>query len=162
MSILNSFGNRLPSLRSRWWALVLGLSLMINLGIGGAIIGHLVNKRQMEHMVRDGFVQLVPRKFFDDLPEPRRKELMRFLRDSRHEFKAMRDASQITALQLADALDNYDPAKVKAVIDSFATGGESMAARSGTVVMEMIAKLSPEERKQLAIAIRDRDNHEQK
>ena len=43
-----------------------------------------------------------------------------------------------------------------AAIDAFTTGSESLAAGGGTVVMEIISKLSPEERKLLAVSIRDR------
>jgi len=38
----------LPTLRSRWWTVLLGLSLMLNLAIGGMIAGNF-----MEHGPRD-------------------------------------------------------------------------------------------------------------
>jgi uncharacterized membrane protein len=117
---------------------------------------------QIDRMMRDSFVQLVPRKFFVDLPSQRRKELVQFLRDHRDEIRTLREASQTTVAKLADALENYDAATVKSVIDSFTTGSESLAAKTGAVVMDLVAKLTPEERKKLAEIIRERDNRKQK
>ncbi len=111
-----------------------------------------------------GFGQLVPRKFFGDLPRERRQELLSTIRDNRDEFKAMREQGQATALKLADVLDdaNYDPEKAKAVIAEFTTGANSLAARGGAVSMALLDKLTADERILLANAIRDRASHEGK
>jgi uncharacterized membrane protein len=162
MSALSNLKNRVPTLRSRWWTALLALSLMANFLVGGLIVGRIMYPHQVDRMMRDSFVQLVPRRFFLDLPAPRRKELTQFLRDHRGELKALREASQITMRKLADALENYDAATVKSVIDSFTTGSESLAAKSGAVVMDLVAKLTPEERKKLAEIIRERDSRRQR
>ncbi len=150
----------MPSLRSRWWTGLLGLSLMVNLLVGGAIIGKTFHGWRGENMGRASFVQLVPRKFMMDLPNERRRELMKNLRDDHEEMKGLRAGFQATALKLADALDveNYDAAAVKAVINNFTTGSESLAGRGGAAVEDLISKLTPAERKQLAAAIRDKEN----
>jgi uncharacterized membrane protein len=148
--------SRLPTLRSRWWVVVLGLSLMANLLIVGAVIGHRYWDGGGDR--RNNFVQLVPGKFFGDLPGGRRRELMQFLHGQGDDFKSLRAETRATALKLADALDHYDAVNVKTVIDNFTTGSESLAARGGAVVVDLIAKLTPDERAQLAAAIRDRDN----
>jgi uncharacterized membrane protein len=162
MSALSNLKNRVPTLRSRWWTGLLALSLMANLLVGGLIAGRIMYPHQIDRMMRDSFVQLVPRKFFVDLPSQRRKELVQFLRDHRDEIRTLREASQTTVAKLADALENYDAATVKSVIDSFTTGSESLAAKTGAVVMDLVAKLTPEERKKLAEIIRERDNRKQK
>jgi uncharacterized membrane protein len=151
-----------PSLHSRWWTGLFGLSLMANLLVGGAIIGKALHGGRGESMGRASFVQLVPRKFMMDLPNERRRELMKNLRDDRQEMKGFRASFQATAFKLADALEveNYDAAAVKAVIDNFTTGSESLAGRGGAAVEDLISKLTPAERKQLAAAIRDKENRE--
>ncbi len=158
---LEKLNGYVPILRSRWWTGLLGLSLMANLLVAGAVIGHAIHPERYENGGRASFAQLVPRKFFMDLPGPRRKELMQNLRNSRDEMKNLRAGFQVTALKLADALDaeNYDAAIVKTVIDNFTTGSESLAGRGGAVVEDLISKLTPDERKQLAAAIRDKENH---
>ena len=150
--------SRLPTLRSRWWVVVLGLSLMANMLIAGAMIGHRFLGGGGDGNGRNNIVQLVPRKFFGDLQGGRRHELMQFLRGQGDDFKSLRAETRATALKLADALDHYDAGNVKAVIDNFTTGSESLAARSGAVVVDLISQLTPDERAQLAAAIRDRDN----
>lgn len=162
MSALSNFKNRVPALRSRWWAGLLVLSLMANLLVAGLLVGRIMQPHRFDNMMRDGFVQLVPRKFFNELPAPRRKEILQFLRDHRGELKALRETSQATLVKLADALENYDAATVKSVIDSFTTGSESLAAKSGAVVMDLVAKLTPEERKKLAETIRERGSRRQR
>jgi uncharacterized membrane protein len=151
-----------PSLNSRWWTGLLGVSLMVNLLVGGAIIGRAFHDRHGENMGRASFVQLVPRKFIIELPSDRRRELMQFMRDDHQEMKSMRAGFQATALKLADVLDveNFDAANVKAIIDNFTTGSESLAARGGAAVEDLISKLTPMERKQLAAAIRDKENRD--
>jgi hypothetical protein len=153
--------NAIPHLRSRWWTVLLVASLCINLLVAGVVAGHVWNEPP-GGIVPQGFGQLVPRKFFSDLPRERRQELLAIIHDNRDEFKIMRDQAQATALKLADVLDdpNYDPEKAKAVIADFTTGANSLAARGSAVSMTLLDKLTPQERILLAYAIRDRAAHE--
>lgn len=155
--------NAIPHLRSRWWTVLLIASLGINLLIAGIVAGRMVNGPPGPG-IPQGFGQLVPRKFFGDLPRERREELMALIRDNRDEFKAMREQAQATALKLADVLDdaNYDPEKAKAVIAEFTTGANSLAARGSSVSMVLLDKLTHDERVLLASAIRDRAAREGK
>ena len=150
--------NAVPLLKSRWWTAILVLSLMANLLIVGAIGGRFAKGHNFGGAYGSNFVQLIPRKFFEDLNHQRRRELMMMLRDNRGEFKQMRATANAAALELATALESpdYNAAAIQAVIDKFATGRESLAAKGGSVVVDIIAKLTPEERKALAAAIRDR------
>ncbi|MEO6608239.1 MAG: periplasmic heavy metal sensor, partial [Aestuariivirga sp.] len=135
--------NGIPHLRSRWWTVLLVASLGINLLIAGVVAGRAFNGPP-GGIAPQGFGQLVPRKFFDDLPRQRRDELMGVIRDNRDEFKAMRQQAQATALKLADVLEdpNYDPEKAKAVIADFTTGANSLASRGGAVSLALLGKLT--------------------
>ena len=157
-------GNAIPILKSKWWTALLVVSLMANLLIAGAIGGRFARGHEFGQPKGSNFVQLIPRKFLDDLDGPRRRELMTMLRDNRDEFKQMRASANVAALELATALENpnYNSAAVQSVIEKFSTGRESLAAKGSAVVIEIIAKLSAEERKNLAAAIRDRSMHEMK
>jgi hypothetical protein len=151
---------RIPQLQSRWWTVLLALSLMANLMIIGAALGHRFGPHRNDLMARQDMMQLVPRKFISELRDDRRHEIMDFLRGNKVELKSLREASQATALKLADALENYDAANVKSVIDAFTTGNTSLAAQRGVILNELIGKLTPDERKSLAQAIRERRGQE--
>lgn len=154
----------LPRLRSRWWTVLLGLSLMLNLLIGGMIIGRFAAYGPAERLVGASYVQLIPRRFFHDLPRERRRELMAIVHENRPDLRALRQANEATSLKLADALSDaaFSEAAVAQVIGEFSTGSESLAARGGSVVLDIVRRLTPEERLLLAQAIRDRANRGQK
>jgi Spy/CpxP family protein refolding chaperone len=153
--------NAIPQLHSRWWTVLLVASLCLNLLVAGVVVGRMF-MGPPPGMAPQGFGQLVPRKFFGDLPRERRQELLSIIRDNRDEFRAMREQAQATALKLADVLEdpNYDAAKAKAVIADFTTGANSLAARGGDVSMALLDKLTRDERILLANEIRERAAHE--
>jgi hypothetical protein len=142
-----------PQLRSRWWSLLLALSLCANLLVAGIAIGHRVWGGPPD---RAGYLQLLPRKFFADLPRSRRHELMSVLKDG---MGGMREQADITSLKIADALEKqpYDPALIQQAVTDFATGNQGLATKGSALVTNLAAKLTPEERAQLAAAIRERD-----
>ncbi|HET9917759.1 MAG TPA: hypothetical protein VFQ89_11680, partial [Candidatus Binatia bacterium] len=73
-------------------------------------------------------------------------------------FRAEREGTESVAANLADALvaEPYDVEKVKLVVSEFAVQSGKLAARGGDAALDIIGKLSPEERKILAGAIRER------
>lgn len=148
----------LPRFNSRWWTALLGASLMLNLLIGGMAIGRFAGGRNMERLAGVSYVQLVPRRFLQDLPRERRHELMEVLRQNRPELRSLREASEANSIKLADVLEKEPFAleDVSRTVRDFATGTESLAARGGDVVVQIVAKLTPSERKALALAIRER------
>ncbi len=148
----------LPQLKSRWWTLLLGLSLMVNLLIGGMVVGRLSGRGDMERLAGVSYVQLIPRRFLQELPRERRKEMMEIIRQNRPGLKNLREASEASSVKLADVLEkeNFSLDEVRGTIREFATGTESLAAKGGDVVVDIVAKLTPEERKTLATAIRER------
>lgn len=151
-------GGWLPVLRSRWWTVLLIASLAVNLLIGAAVVAHFVRGERMERMSGGSYTQLIPRKFFADLPRERRRELLDTLKQFRGEFRNNREEARNAALKLADALDAepYDAARTVAVAAEFANTGNMMAKRGSDIAVDFVAKLSPEERKMLAQRIRDR------
>lgn len=148
----------LPQLRSRWWTVLLGLSLMLNLLVGGIIAGARFSEGR-DRLVGASYVQLIPRKFFRDISGERRSLLMQIVRDNRDDLRTLRAASESTSLKLAEALEkeNFSIDDVRQSVTAFSTGTESLAARGGDVVVKIVSQLTAEERKLLAAAIRDRD-----
>jgi hypothetical protein len=154
----------LPQLRSRWWAALLGLSLMANLLVVGLAAGVMWKARSEGRMQGASYVQLVPRSFFRDIPKERRDVLMEIVRGHRDNLRELRKASDATSLRLADVLEKepFVLDDVRKTVTDFSTGTESLAAKGGDIVMQIVTALTPEERKQLAAAIRARDGRGKK
>jgi uncharacterized membrane protein len=150
----------LPQLRSRWWTLLLGFSLMLNLLIGGVIFGDRFGNGRMERLTGASYVQLIPRSFFRELSHARRKELLQIVHESREDLRGLRSQYEGSSLKLAEVLekDNFTQDELRQTVTAFSTGTESLAARGGEVVVKIVAQLTPEERKLLAQAIRKRDD----
>ncbi len=152
------FARFIPRLSSRWWTGLLVASLMFNLLVGGIALGRYYTFGPPDRLMGASYVQLIPRNFFRELPRNRRQELMEIVRGNRGDLRELRKASEESAGKLADVLekDAYTEAEAIAVINAFSTGSESLAAKGGAVVLDIIRKLSPEERKLLAASIRQR------
>jgi uncharacterized membrane protein len=136
---------------------------MINIGIAGLLIGHAFNHNAGDRFGAANYNQFVPRKFFAELERDRRRELASTLRNSRPDFEKVHAQTGAQAGQLAAALAdaNYDSAKMNAMIDSFTTGSDSIAAKGAAALKDFYAKLTPDERTLLAKEIVDkqiRDN----
>lgn len=154
----------LPELRSPWWAGLLIFSLMANLVVAGAAIGMRFHGGHGQGSLFEVGAQLLPRKFFGDLPRERRREFMDILRAKNDQFAQNRNASDATTLKFADVLEqsDFDQAKVKAIVEEIATGPTSFTAQGEALVLEVVAKLTPDERKSLASAIRNRVAHHER
>jgi uncharacterized membrane protein len=148
----------LPQLKSRWWTALLGLSLMLNLLVGGIVFGGAFVGGRMERLTGASYVQLIPRNFFRELSAERRKAIMQIVRENRDDLKSLRDASEASSVKLAEVLeqDAFNIEGVKTAVASFTTGTGSLAARGGDVVVKIVAQLTPDERKALAKSIRQR------
>lgn len=160
----SGFARFIPRLTSRWWTALLGASVMLNLLVGGIALGRFYSFGPPDRLTGASYVQLIPRRFFHELPRQRRQELMEIVRGNRADLRELRKASEESALKLADVLENdtYTEAEAIAVITGFATGSESLAAKGGAVVLDIIRKLTPEERKMLATSIRQRGSRGKK
>ncbi len=153
---VKSWHRYVPQLRSRWWTALLGLSLMANLLIAGLVLGNRYNAD--ERIIGANAVQIFPRSFLRDMPRDRRFELMGVVRRDMRGLRDMRDGSSEQILNLADALekDPGDLSLIRPAVESYATGPDSLASKTVTLVTGVIAKMTPEERKSLAAAIRER------
>lgn len=147
-----------PGRDSRWWSALLIASLALNLFIGGAIATRFFTHGGPQRFIGAGYTQLIPRGFFAEMPRDRRKVLLDILRQYRKDFRAEREGTESVAAKLADVLvsEPYDVEKVKLVVSEFAGQSGKLAVRGGDAALDIIGRLSPEERKILAEAIRDR------
>ena len=148
----------IPAKSSRWWTALLVVSLAINLLIGGAVAARFFTREGHERLMGASYTQLIPRRFFTEIPRERRRVLLDILKQYRNDFRGDRDAFETAAAKLADALviEPYDVEKVKLVINEFASQAGKLAARGGDAALDILAQLSPDERKILADAIRER------
>lgn len=147
-----------PAQGSRWWTALLIASLALNLFIGAAIVTRYFTHGGPQRFIGASYTQLIPRGFFAEMPSDRRKVLLDILKQYRKDFRADREGTESVAAKLADALVNepYDVEKVKLVVSEFAGQSGKLAARGGNAALDIIALLSPDERRILADAIRDR------
>ena len=151
-----------PSQGSRWWSALLIASLALNLFIAGVIATRYFFHGGPQRFIGASYTQLIPRGFFAEMPRDRRRVLLDILLQYRKDFRAEREGTEAVAAKLADALmsEPYDVEKVKLVVSEFAGQSGKLAARGGDAALDIIALLSPDERKILADAIRDRASHD--
>ena len=154
----------MPELRSPWWAALLVLSLMANLLVGGAAVGAKIKGGGWQRAMMETRGQLLPQKFFAELPRDRRRELMAVFKEKQDMFEKSRDAADATALKFAEILEQpeFDATKAKTTVDDFTTGSNSLAFQGETFILDVVGKLTPDERKKLAADIRDRAMHRPK
>jgi len=144
--------------RPRWWMALLVVSLAVNLLVAGAVAVRFFAPERFERFTGSGYSPLVPRKFLGDLPADRRKELGDLLRRNRAAFRGDFAEMRKVAAQLADALERepYDEAAAIAAINAHAKIVTDMIGRGAGVTIEVVRKLTPEERMLLAKRIRER------
>ncbi len=145
-----------------FWRGLLLVSLMLNLVVAGMVLGHFWGPFGPGKMGGGpAYGQLAPGRFFADLSKERRRELNEAMRASRQDVQRLRGQADDNAQKLAVELEqeNYDPAKVNALIDGFTIGPESVAVGGNKVLKDFYSKLTPAERKQVAKAIRETPKH---
>ncbi len=150
--------NTKPASRAKWWKALLIGSLALNLLVGGAVVTRFFTHGGADRMVGASYTQLIPRKFFAEMPRDRRKVLLDILKNYRDDFRNDRNASEQVAMKLADAIviEPYDVGKAKLVVNEFADQNGKLASRGGAAVLDILAILTPEERQLLAQVIRER------
>ena len=144
--------------RSRWWSILLIASLALNCLLVGAIAARWYTHERIERFSGASYTQLLPRRFMGDLPPERRKELMAILGSYRKEFRDGRVRLRNAAIGIADALEiePYDAEAASRAIDGFGAEASGLIGKGSDVAREVLAKLTPEERKQLALRVRER------
>jgi hypothetical protein len=160
--VTTKFGSRfIPELRSRWWTAVLVVSLMANLLVGGLVLGSRFRHGPGPFAFLENRAQLLPRNFFAELPKERRRELMGVFEANRDQLLRQRLAADSITLKFADVLDaqDLDAEKLKSVVNEFTLGSTSIATQGNALIVDVVNKLTPAERSQLAKLIRERAAH---
>lgn len=144
--------------RFPWLKAALIASLALNLLFLGAGVTRFVMHDRPERVAGLSQVQIIPRKFFGELDRDRRAELVAIFREYSPKFRDGRRAAREEIVGLASALETepYDPARVKAAIDSFSARNVGLITAGSEAAMTLIDRLTPEERKLLARQIRER------
>lgn len=145
----------------RWVSILLVVSLALNLLFLGGGITRFFLHEPPGRMTGISEMQLIPRKFFGDISQQRRSELLTVFKDFRGEFRDGRVARQQLAVDLAAALEAepYDPERVKQAVGAFTSRSSSLVARGGDAALAFISKLDDGERRLLARRIRERSGH---
>ena len=143
---------------SRGWQVILVVSLAFNVLVGAAVASRYFVKERIERVTGAGYIQLVPRKFLADLPRERRRQLLAVFGEFRDEFRDGRKAARETVAKLADVLEAepYDAAAVQAVAGEFAQSGRGLIDHGVEAAVQFVGKLTSDERRQLALRIRER------
>ncbi len=148
--------------RFNWLVIALVASLAVNLLFVGAGIARFYVGHGPERIAHSSQMQLIPRRFFTELERPRRVELLAVFKGYDKQFRDGRRAAREQVRELADALDAepFDPTRVKAAVDGFATRSESLLTAGGDAALTLIGKLDDSERKMLAKHLRLRGKSE--
>lgn len=147
-----------PARRYNWLKIALVASLAVNLLFVGGGIARWYMAQGPERMSRGLQSQLIPRRFFMELEQPRRAELLAVFRNYDKPFREGRRAvrDQLEALAVALDADPYDPARVNAALAGFTARSEGLLEAGGNAALTLIGKLTPGERKMLAQQLRQR------
>jgi uncharacterized membrane protein len=143
-----------------WTMFLLVASLAVNLLIAGAAGMRYFYPDRLERWSGASFTQLLPRRFLSDLPEDRRREFLNLLKSRREAFRESRSGMRDVALRFAEALERnpYDEAQATQAIQDFTKLSTQMVDSGTLVTLQIVQKLTPEERLQLAQQVRERVN----
>ncbi len=141
-----------------WTMFLLVASLAVNLLIAGAAGMRYFYPERLDRWSGASFTQLLPRQFLTGLSQERRREFLDLLKSRRQVFRDSRTGMRDVALRFAEALERnpYDEAKVTAAVQDFTKLSNDMVDSGTEVTVQIVQKLTPEERIQLAQAVRDR------
>jgi hypothetical protein len=141
-----------------WTMFLLVASLAINLLVAGAVGMRYFYPDRLERWSGASFTQLLPRRFLSDLPEDRRREFLDLLKSRREAFRQSRAGMRDVALRFAEALERnpYDEAQTTQAVQDFTKLSTQMVDSGTLVTLQMVQKLTPEERLQLAQRVRER------
>lgn len=138
--------------------ILLVVSLALNLLVGGMVAARFIWHERMQSFSGASHTQLLPRRFLSDLSDDRRKELLAILKTYRASFSEGRSNLSDAAAKVAAALKAtpYDEAALKASVAGFTKVGGDMVANGEAAMLDIISRLTPEERASLAQRIIER------
>jgi uncharacterized membrane protein len=141
-----------------WTMFLLVASLAVNLLIAGAAGIRYFYPERLERWSGASFTQLLPRRFLSDLPDDRRREFLDLLKSRREVFRQSRSGMRDVALRFAAALERnpYDEAQLTQAIQDFTKLSTQMVDSGTEVTLQIVQKLTPQERLQLAQRVRER------
>ena len=147
--------------RQSWWNwrnVLLVASLGLNLIGGGAIATQYFMPAQVERLIGPGYSQLLPRAFLRDLTAAKRREIGDVIRGHRKAFQAGREDLRSAAMKLADAIEAepFNAAAADVAVDGVGQAGANLIGEGSKLAREVLARLTPEERKSLARHLRAR------
>lgn len=144
--------------RSRWWSILLVASLALNLLFAGAIAARWFTQERVERLTGGSYTQLLPRRFLADLPRERRQDILAMLGAHRKAFRDGRTELRNAAVAIAAALEAepYNADAAAKALDDFNAVASGLVTKGSDVARQVLATLSPEERKKLAQRIRER------
>jgi uncharacterized membrane protein len=146
-------------LKANWKATLLVISLGFNLLVLGMVGSQaFFEKRGPGRIQATSWSQLLPRGFFMQLDDDRRRTLLDGLKSHNSHFRKGRGELRNRAAAVADALEAepYDPARLQTAITQFGDEGKGLMDDGSQAALGIIAKLTPAERKILADEIRKR------
>lgn len=149
-----------PARRTNWLVVALVASLAVNLLVAGAAAARWYVGAGPERYARLTQSQLIPRNFFRDLDRSRRMELLGVLKAQDRQVRDGRRAVKAQVIELAAALETepYDPARVKSAVEGFTARSEALFITGSEAAMAVIDQLTPEERKLMAMHLRNRED----
>lgn len=146
-------------LKANWKSVLLVTSLAANLLVAGMVVSHsVVDRRGPGRIQATSWSQLLPRGFFMQLEDDRRKTLLKDLKVHHGQFREGRSQLRARATAVADALEAepYDATRLTTAITQFGDEGKRLMDEGSEVALGIITKLSAAERKILANEIRRR------
>jgi uncharacterized membrane protein len=149
-----------PARRFNWMKALLIASLALNLLFVGGGVARFLMHGPPERFSGASQMQLIPRKFFAELSQGRKQELLSVFKSYGKEFRDGRRTARQQVMNLAATLETepYDPVKVKTVAEAYSQQSAALVGTGGQAALALIEKLSPEERKLLASHIRMRND----
>ena len=147
-----------PPRRRLWIGLILLISLALNLLVAGYFIAHKLRPEKYRLITGPGYTELIPRKFFFDVSQDRRAELVEAMRAHRKLFRDHRRELRDTAKLVADALEAepFDPSALDAALQAFRGKSVELIDEGGRIGASFFDMLTDQERKQLGNRIRQR------
>jgi hypothetical protein len=142
----------------RWLMPLLVASLAFNLVIVGIGVSGQFWPGHHEPRSSHSSADLMPRAFFRGLDDQRRDELVEVFRARKTEWREERRALRDAAAALADALERepFDPQLAQSAIADHAGRSHRLIDIGAAVAGDLVGNLTPEERRDLAQAIRHR------
>jgi Spy/CpxP family protein refolding chaperone len=151
-------GQSSPGRSRRWLVPLLVASVAINLVIVSAAVSGQYWSEHGERRSVHRSADLMPRSFFRELADERRSELVEVFRARKPEYREQRQALRDSAAALADALERepFDARLAQSAIADHTAGSHQLVDLGAAAAGELVEALTPDERRALAEAIRNR------